>query len=149
MMRYPAEVGQFLTYRVSISMQWRDNSYTVPIVKNNKLAGILLHYDPRSQVLDAIPAPIIAHFLKDAETDHYRGFPSVVRFFSDARPTVAQFCRSNRKAGRCLRHERRTEHASRESRIAGGRHRGVGNNEIDQNGNYVDPLYGKLDFTNL
>jgi S1-C subfamily serine protease len=25
----------------------------------------------------------------------------------------------------------------------------IGNNEIDANGNYVDPLYGKLEFTNL
>src|SRR5207237_8665767 len=25
----------------------------------------------------------------------------------------------------------------------------VANNEIDQNGNYVDPLYGKIEFTNL
>ena len=25
----------------------------------------------------------------------------------------------------------------------------VGDNEIDQNGNYVDPLYGKIEFTNL
>jgi hypothetical protein len=25
----------------------------------------------------------------------------------------------------------------------------VGNNPIDQNGNYVDPLYGKMEFTNL
>src|SRR5256714_8108733 len=37
--RYPSEVGQFLTYRVSIPLQYRDNSYTVPLVKNNKLAG--------------------------------------------------------------------------------------------------------------
>src|SRR5437660_5294685 len=68
MTRYPADVGQFLTYRISMSMQYRDNSYTIPLVKNNKLAGLLLRYDPRSQVLDAIPAPIIAHFLKAAET---------------------------------------------------------------------------------
>jgi hypothetical protein len=26
---------------------------------------------------------------------------------------------------------------------------GLGGNEIDQNGNYVDPLYGKIEFTNL
>ena len=26
---------------------------------------------------------------------------------------------------------------------------GIGNSEIDQNGNYVDPLYGKIEFTNL
>ena len=76
MTRYPADLAQFLTYRISISMQYRDNSYTVPLVKNNKLAGLLLRFDSRTQVLDAIPAPIIAHFLKDAETQHYRGFPS-------------------------------------------------------------------------
>src|SRR5204863_8421556 len=39
--RYPADVGQFLTYRLSIPLQYRDNSYTVPIVNNNKLAGLL------------------------------------------------------------------------------------------------------------
>ena len=60
MTRYPADLGQFLTYRISISMQYRDNSYTVPLVKNNKLAGLLLRFDPRTQVLDAIPAPIRA-----------------------------------------------------------------------------------------
>ncbi len=75
MTRYPADMGQFLTYRISISMQYRDNSYTVPLVKNNKLAGLLLRFDPRTQVLDAIPAPIIAHFLKDAETQNYRASP--------------------------------------------------------------------------
>ena len=63
MTRYPAEVGDFLTYRLSIPMQYRDNSYTVPLVKKDKLAGLLLRYDPRTQVLDAIPSPIIAHFL--------------------------------------------------------------------------------------
>src|SRR5947209_8701865 len=48
MMPYPIEVGQFLTYRISIPMQYRENSYTVPLVKNNKLAGLLLRYDSRS-----------------------------------------------------------------------------------------------------
>src|SRR5438046_424330 len=76
MMPYPIDVGQFLTYRVSIPMQYRENSYTVPLVKNNKLAGLLLRYDSRSQLLDAIPAPIITHFLKEAESQNYRGFPS-------------------------------------------------------------------------
>src|SRR5262249_7164043 len=76
-MHYPVEVGQFLTYRLSIALQYRDNSYTVPLVKNNKLAGLLLRYDPRSQLMDAIPAPVIAHFLKDAAKPTYSGFPTV------------------------------------------------------------------------
>src|SRR5438874_12442549 len=74
---YPVEVGEFLTYRLSIALQYRDNSYTVPLVKNNKLAGLLLRYDPRSQLMDAIPAPIIAHFLKDAAKPKYEGFPTI------------------------------------------------------------------------
>src|SRR5712692_9842124 len=55
MTHYPVDIGQFLTYRVSISMQYRENSYTIPLVKNNKLAGLLLRYDPRAQLVDAIP----------------------------------------------------------------------------------------------
>src|SRR5438477_6440282 len=50
-MHYPVEVGEFLTYRLSIALQYRENSYTVPLVKNNKLAGLLLRYDPRSQLM--------------------------------------------------------------------------------------------------
>src|ERR1051326_5806678 len=92
MTRYPVDVGQFLTYRVSIPMQYRENSYTIPLVKNNKLAGLLLRYDPRSQLIDAIPAPIITHFLKDAEGDHYRGFPSVgFSFFPTRDPQLRKF----------------------------------------------------------
>jgi S1-C subfamily serine protease len=33
MTRYPADVGQFLTYRISMSKQDRDNSYKIPLVK--------------------------------------------------------------------------------------------------------------------
>src|SRR5215472_11522994 len=76
MMPYPVDVGQFLTYRISLPMQYRENSYTIPLVKNNKLAGLLLRYDPRSQLIDAIPAPIITHFLNEADGQNYQGFPS-------------------------------------------------------------------------
>src|SRR5436190_5579858 len=100
MMHYPVDVGQFLAYRVSISMQYRENSYTVPLVKNNKLAGLLLRYDPRSQVLDAIPAPIITHFLKEANTQHYRGFPSVgFSFFPTRDPELREFAGERGKNG--------------------------------------------------
>src|SRR5207237_10686056 len=76
MMPYPIDVGQFLTYRISIPMQYRENSYTVPLVKNNKLAGLLLRYDSRSQLLDVIPAPIIKLFLCEAVLLNYRDFTS-------------------------------------------------------------------------
>ncbi len=96
MTQYPIDIGQFLTYRISIPMQYRENSYTVPPVKNNKLAGLLLRYDSR--------------------------------YVTNVEPRTPAM-----KAGLQV----------------GDIVKAVANNEIDQNGNYVDPLYGKIEFTNL
>ena len=151
MMRYPGDVGQFLGYRVSIAMQYRENSYTVPLVKNNKLAGLLLRYDPRSQVLDAIPAPVIAHFLKDAESQHYRGFPSGgFSFFPTRDPQLRKFAgQTGKPGGVYVTSVEPNSPAMKAGLQVGDIVTGIGNNEIDQNGNYVDPLYGKIEFTNL
>jgi S1-C subfamily serine protease len=152
MTRYPADVSQFLTYRISMSMQYRDNSYTIPLVKNNKLAGLLLRYDPRSQVLDAIPAPIIAHFLKEAETDNiYRGFPSAgFSFFPTRDPQLRKYAgQTGKPGGVYVTSLEPSMPAAKAGLQVGDIVVAVGNNEIDQNGNYVDPLYGKIEFTNL
>ena len=150
-MRYPIEVGQFLAYRMSISMQYRDNSYTVPLVKNNKLAGLLLRYDARTQVLDAIPGPIINHFLKEAGSAQYRGFPSVgFSFFPIRDPQLRSYAGQTGKPGGVYV----TSIDPNTTAVKAGLQVGdiitaVGKNELDQNGNYVDPLYGKIEFTNL
>ncbi|MGH7937599.1 MAG: hypothetical protein ACREFG_03760, partial [Chthoniobacterales bacterium] len=90
--QYPSGVGDFLTYRLSIPMQYRDNSYTVPLVKGDKLAALLLRFDPRTQVMDAIPAPIIAHFLKDAAGPKYQGFASLgLAFFPTRDPQLRKY----------------------------------------------------------
>jgi S1-C subfamily serine protease len=151
MMHYPMDVGQFLTYRMSIAMQYRENSYTVPLVKNNKLAGLLLRYDSRSQLLDAIPAPIITHFLKDMQTEHYRGFPSVgFSFFPTRDPQLRSFAgETGKPAGVYVTSVEPNMPAGKAGLQVGDIVTAIGNNEIDQNGNYVDPLYGKIEFTNL
>ncbi|HEY2140249.1 MAG TPA: PDZ domain-containing protein [Chthoniobacterales bacterium] len=151
MTRYPADLGQFLTYRVSMSLQYRDNSYTVPLVKNNRLAALLLRYDQRTQVVDAIPAPIIAHFLKDAEKQPYQGFPSAgFGFFPTRDPQLRKFAEENGKpAGVYVTSVDPNSPAAKAGIQVGDIVVGVGNSEIDQNGNYVDPLYGKIEFTNL
>jgi S1-C subfamily serine protease len=150
-MRYPAEVGQFLTYRLSLSMQYRENSYTVPLVKKNKLAGLLLRYDPRSQLLDAIPAPIITHFLKEAESGNYRGFPSAgFSFFPTRDPELLQLAGQTAKpAGVYVTAVEPNSPAQKAGLQVGDIVTAISKSQIDQNGNYVDPLYGKIDFTNL
>lgn len=151
MTRYPADVSQFLTYRISMTMQYRDNSYTIPLVKNNRLAGLLLRYDARSQVLDAIPAPIIAHFLKEAGAKEYRGFPSAgFSFFPTRDPELRQFAgQTGKPAGVYVTSLEPNMPAAKAGMQVGDIVTAVDGNEADQNGNYVDPLYGKIEFTNL
>ncbi len=152
MMPYPIDVGEFLTYRISIPMQYRENSYTVPLVKKNKLAGLLLRYDSRSQLLDAIPAPVITHFLKDAETQNYRGFPSAgFSFFPTRDPALREFAGEKGKdaGGVYVTNVESDTPAKKAGLQVGDIVTAVANNEIDQNGNYVDALYGKIEFTNL
>ena len=151
MTRYPADVSDFLIYRLSIPMQYRDNSYTVPLVKNQKLAALLLRFDSRSQVLDAIPAPIIAHFLKDAAGAKYKGFASLgISFFPTRDPQLRNYAGETGKPGGV--YITRVEPglpAAKAGLQAGDIITAVADHEIDQNGNYVDPLYGKLEFSNL
>ncbi len=149
--RYPADVADFLTYRLSIPMQYRDNSYTVPLVKNNKLAALLLRYEPRSQVLDAIPAPIIAHFLKDAAGEKYQGFPSLgISFFPTRDPQLRAYAGETTKTGGVyITSVEPGLPAAKAGLQPGDIVTAVENHDIDQNGNYVDALYGKLGFSNL
>ena len=149
--RYPAEVGQFLTYRLSIPLQYRDNSYTVPLVKNNKLAGLLLRYDPRSQLMDAIPIPIIAHFLRDAANPTYQGFPSIgFTYFPTRDPQLRKYSGENGNGGGVYVTGIEPGAAVQKAGLqVGDIVTGIGNFDLDQNGNYVDPLYKKIDFTNL
>jgi S1-C subfamily serine protease len=151
MLSYPAEIGKFLAYRVSISMQYRDNSYTVPLVKNNKLAALLLRYEGRSQVMDAIPAPIIEHFLKDAAASKYRGFPAAgFTFFPTRDPQLRAYAEQTGKPrGVYVTSLEPNLSATKAGLQVGDIIEGVDDHEIDENGNYVDPLYGKLEFTNL
>jgi hypothetical protein len=151
MTKYPTDVGQFLTYRISLPMQYRENSYTIPLVKNNKLAGLLLRYDPRSQLIDAIPAPIITHFLKEAESEQYRGFPAVgFSFFPTRDPQLRKFAgQTGKPGGVYVTNVEPNMPAKKAGMQVGDIIMAIGSHEIDQNGNYVDPLYGKIDFTNL
>jgi PDZ domain-containing protein len=151
MMQYPIDVGEFLTYRISLPMQYRENSYTVPLVKNNKLAGLLLRYDSRSQLLDAIPAPIITHFLKEADSQSYRGFPSAgFAFFPTRDPELREFSEEKGKAGGVyVTNVEPNTPAMKAGLQVGDIVTAVADREIDENGNYVDPLYGKIEFTNL
>ena len=110
-----------------------------------------LRYDSRSQLLDAIPAPIITHFLKEADSQNYRGFPSAgFSFFPTRDPALREFAGEKGKGGGVYvtNVEPKTP-AMKAGLQVGDIVTAVADREIDQNGNYLDPLYGKIEFTNL
>src|SRR5204863_212282 len=92
---------QLALVRVNVTGQTYD--YFRPWQKKapfSKLAGLLLRYDSRSQLLDAIPAPIITHFLKEAASRNYRGFPAAgFSFFPTRDPELRQFAGEKGKGG--------------------------------------------------
>jgi hypothetical protein len=75
--RYIVEGSGFLVYEATGIVRSEANSFTLPVVKGGKLAGLLLSYDSKDQVTTILPAPIIEHFLKDVADGSYEGFPGL------------------------------------------------------------------------
>lgn len=74
---YVVEGSSFLVYEAIGIIRSEANSFTLPVVKGDRLAGLLLRYDSKNQVATVLPAPIIEHFLRDVADGSYEGFPSL------------------------------------------------------------------------
>jgi len=70
--------GQFfLTYEVKASMQSAANSFSLPVMHDGKLAGLLTSYDSKDQISDVTATDLVARFVKEAADGDYAGFPSL------------------------------------------------------------------------
>ncbi|MBX3739584.1 MAG: PDZ domain-containing protein [Akkermansiaceae bacterium] len=67
----------FLTYMVKASMQSAASSYSLPVLQNGKLVGILISYDAEDQISDVASSDIVGRFLEQAQAGDYKGFPSL------------------------------------------------------------------------
>lgn len=67
----------FLNYEVKASMQSAGSSYTLPVLREGKLLGLLTSYSSKDQLVDVIAPQIISAFLADARDGEYQGFPSL------------------------------------------------------------------------
>jgi len=74
---YVVENASFIVYEAQGIIRSEANSFTLPVAKGGKLAGLLLRYDSKNQIATLLPAPIIEHFLKDVADGKYDGFPSL------------------------------------------------------------------------
>ena len=66
-----------LTYQVKASMQSAASSYSLPVLKDGKLTGVLISYDSKDQICDVASTDIVSRFLKTSAEGDYKGFPSL------------------------------------------------------------------------
>jgi S1-C subfamily serine protease len=74
---YVVDGSNYLVYEAQGIIRSEGNSFTLPVVKGGKLAGLLLRYDSKNQLTTILPGSIISHFLKDIADGNMEGFPSL------------------------------------------------------------------------
>lgn len=149
--RYFVDGSFFLTYVLRGSLQYRTSSFTLPVIKGGKLAGLLLSYDSKEQTSDVLPGPIIDHFLKDLADGDYAGFPNLGLSYG---PTLDEQLRKyahleGHQGGIYVRRVSRDGPAKLAGIQADDVILEIDGYPIDSRGNYEHPRYGKLNFSHL
>lgn len=148
---YPQGDLALLAYQLTSALQSRDGSFTIPLIRDGRLAGVIMRYSARSQNMTAIPAEVIAHFLKDAGDGEYKGFPKAGIGFSDTRdPQLRGYLGLEPDNGGVYVDSVQTGLPAHQAGIRiGDVLLEVAGSAIDADGNYEDARYGKLSLANL
>jgi S1-C subfamily serine protease len=149
--RYPIDDSSFLVCRLSVPLQMRDSMLSLPVLKDDKLAGLMLRYDSQSSLLDFIPALVIEHFLKDATSAPYEGFPRMGCSFSPTRdPQLRRYLGLNGNNGGVLISQiLRGGPSEKAGLLKGDVLLEIEDNPIDSDGNYKDADYGRISLSHL
>ena len=73
---YPYGNMAYMVYNVEMSLTQGGSSFTIPVVKDGRLLGILMGYNSNTKIMQLVAAPVIQHFLDDKADGTYDGFPS-------------------------------------------------------------------------
>ncbi|MGB2559808.1 MAG: PDZ domain-containing protein [Akkermansiaceae bacterium] len=141
----------FLTYEAKGSMQSASNSFTVPVIHQGKLLGLLSSYDAKDQIIDIIPPEIIRSFVDDASDGIYRGFPSLgIAITSTVDPNFREWLRlSDDVGGLYITKVRKGSAAEMAGLEKGDVIVEINGNAIGRRGYYSDSRYGRLYWSHL
>ena len=150
-LRYPVDESPFLVYRLTAQLQFRDTSFPLPVVKGEKLVGLVQRYDNAANNADIIPAPVISHFLKDAAAAPYDGFPRLGMGYSNTRdPQLRRYVGMPvGNGGIYVTDVLPDGPAARAGIEKGDVVLKIDGETIDQDGNYNDPQYGRIALSHL
>jgi S1-C subfamily serine protease len=141
----------FLNYRVKASMQSAASSYSLPVLREGKLAGILTSYDSKDQLCDVVSTEIISRFVAEAADGDYSGFPSLG--VGIARTEDASFRQwlklTDDQGGLYIQKVRKGGAAADAGVKAGDVLLAVDGQAIDRRGYYLHPTYGSLSWGHL
>jgi hypothetical protein len=146
-----SQENYFLTYRLNGSLQYGFNNLTLPAVKGDRLAGLVLRYDAGGQTIEVISTSVIRHFLADAEDGRYQGFPRAGFHYG---PTMDPQLRryidlKENQTGIYVQKVIKGGPADRAGLRAGDVIARVGDFPISNTGQYKHPLYGKTSLIHL
>lgn len=150
-MSYPADGAAYLLYRAATTIPQRECSFVIPALSGGKLAGLVMRYDPRSQSADIIPAPLIARFLKESAKPGYNGLARAGLAWEEVHGSNLREWLGIAKGsqGIYITSVDREGPAAKAGLKKGDFLMKVAGKEIDGEGNYSDPLLGKITFNNL
>ena len=137
---------RFLTYLVKASMQSGASSYSLPVLQNGKLAGILTSYDVKDQICDVASTDMIARFLKASSNGDYQGFPSLgISITRTEDSSFRQWLKLTEDQGGIYIHAVRKAGAAEIAGIKKGDVvLSIDGHPIDRRGFYRHPTYGNL-----
>jgi S1-C subfamily serine protease len=148
--RYPNDEAGFLQYGVRVSLPKRDDSYTLPLIRQGQLVGMVMMYDRDSQEGTAIPGPMIERFLEDAADGKYDGFPTLGVSWTPLRdPNLREEVKAPKSGGILVTRVNPRGTAGRAGLKEGDVILSVDGMKLDEDGNYRDPLYGPTAIGNL
>ncbi len=149
--RYFIPDSVFLLYQVKGSLQARVNSFTLPVVKDGKLVGMLLSYSSKEQTAGVLPAPIINAFLADLEDGNYEGFPNLgIGIAQTLDDTFREFTGiAEEEGGVFIQELAKGGSAEKSGLLNGDVILSIDGQAIDSRGNYNHSRYGKLSFSHL
>lgn len=141
----------FLTYEAKGSMQSASSSFTLPVVRNGKLLGLLSSYSSKDQIIDVMTPEIIAGFLADAKDGDFVGVPSLgIGVSSTVDPSFRKWLKLPDDVGGLYV----TRVRKKSSAELGGLKKGdvivsIEGHKIGRRGYYTDPNYGRIFWSHL